>query len=258
MGLARSFLVIVFLHVLGDFYFQTDSMAKQKGEQKRIMALHCVEYSLCILPLFLCWRPSRVSASAFFFICATHFLVDALAKPWAVQRVYRVGANDNLRVFCIDQFVHLIACLIAGMMLVDGAASHEVMEGALHEAIPMLLALLIAVKPSGLFIRLLLSEYRQDSDCSKGNEAVIDDSGEQQREGRGAGEAIGWLERVLVVVLSASSEFSAIAFVVTAKSIARFKKIEEEPVFAETYLIGTLTSVSAAMLSTLFIFWCWG
>lgn len=73
MGLARSFLVIVFLHVLGDFYFQTDSMAKQKGEQKRIMALHCVEYSLYILPLFLCWRPSRVSASAFFFYLCNPF-----------------------------------------------------------------------------------------------------------------------------------------------------------------------------------------
>lgn len=257
MDLAQSFLIIVLLHVLGDFYFQTDSMAKQKGEQKRIMAFHCVEYSLCILPLFLCWYPSRVSVSAFIFICVSHFMVDALAKPWAVQRVYRVGANDNLRVFCIDQLVHLIACFIAGMMLADSAASHEAMEGMLYEAIPMLLALLIAIKPSGLFIRLLLSEYRQDSDCSNGNEAVIDDSGERQREGRGAGEAIGWLERVLVVVLTASLEFSAIAFVVTAKSIARFKKIEEEPVFAETYLIGTLSSVSTAMLSTLFIFWCW-
>lgn len=257
MGVAQSFLVIFLFHVLGDFYFQTDAMAKWKSEQKRMMALHCLVYSLCMLPLFLCWQLSIGSVFAYIWICASHFVVDALVKPWALRCVSRTRAVDGPKAFCIDQLAHLIACFVAGTMLASGAVSHGLTEGALHEAIPMLLALLVAVKPSGIVIRLLLSGYRQNLDCPNGNEAIVDSLGARQREGQGAGEAIGWLERVLVVVLTASSEFSAIAFVVTAKSIARFKKIEEDLDFAETYLIGTLSSVSIAMLSTLFIFWCW-
>lgn len=65
---------------------------------------------------------------------------------------------------------------------------------------------------------------------------------------RNAGRRIGQLERFLVTTLTVLDQFSAIAFVFAAKSIARFKKIEDEPIFAEYYLVGTLASVSFGML----------
>lgn len=63
-----------------------------------------------------------------------------------------------------------------------------------------------------------------------------------------AGRRIGQLERFLVTTLTVLDQFSAIAFVFAAKSIARFKKIENDPLFAEYYLAGTLASVSFGML----------
>ncbi|MFQ5847332.1 MAG: hypothetical protein ACE5IQ_06600 [Candidatus Methylomirabilales bacterium] len=63
-----------------------------------------------------------------------------------------------------------------------------------------------------------------------------------------AGRRIGQLERFLVTTLMVLDQYSAIAFVFAAKSIARFKKIEESPVFAEYYLAGTSASVSFALL----------
>lgn len=63
-----------------------------------------------------------------------------------------------------------------------------------------------------------------------------------------AGRRIGQLERFLVTTLTILDQYSAIAFVFAAKSIARFKKIEETPMFAEYYLAGTLASVSLAIL----------
>jgi hypothetical protein len=65
---------------------------------------------------------------------------------------------------------------------------------------------------------------------------------------RDAGKRIGQFERFLVTTLTVLDQYNAIAFVFTAKSIARFKKIEATPAFAEYYLVGTLASVSFGML----------
>jgi len=73
-------------------------------------------------------------------------------------------------------------------------------------------------------------------------------SGQIQEGLKGAGKRIGQLERFLVTTLTVLDQYSAIAFVFAAKSIARFKKIEEAPIFAEYYLAGTLASVSLAVL----------
>lgn len=56
---------------------------------------------------------------------------------------------------------------------------------------------------------------------------------------------------MLVLALSMLGEYSAIAIVFTAKSIARFKEIEQNRDFAEVYLLGTLTSVTIALFSAL-------
>ena len=62
------------------------------------------------------------------------------------------------------------------------------------------------------------------------------------------GKYIGILERIIIMILTMYSSFTSIAFVLTAKSIVRSKKIEEEPEFAEEYLIGTLGSILLAIL----------
>ncbi len=62
------------------------------------------------------------------------------------------------------------------------------------------------------------------------------------------GEAIGVLERLLLVALVLLGEVAAIGFVVAAKTLARFKQLDERE-FAEYYLLGTLASVTVALLS---------
>ena len=61
------------------------------------------------------------------------------------------------------------------------------------------------------------------------------------------GELIGKLERVLVVMLILFNQFGGIGFVLTAKSLARFKMFEDKE-FAERYLIGTLASFGYAIV----------
>lgn len=64
------------------------------------------------------------------------------------------------------------------------------------------------------------------------------------------GRAIGVLERALTLTLVLLGQYGALGLVVAAKSIARFKALENRD-FAEYFLIGTLASVLLAVLGGL-------
>ena len=65
-----------------------------------------------------------------------------------------------------------------------------------------------------------------------------------------AGRYIGILERAIILTLVLKGLLSAVAFVLTAKSIARFNELKEKD-FAEYYLIGTLASMLIAIIAGL-------
>jgi hypothetical protein len=64
------------------------------------------------------------------------------------------------------------------------------------------------------------------------------------------GTTIGVLERVLIVVFVLSGSEVAIGFVVAAKTLARFRQLDDRE-FAEYYLLGTLASVAVAIVTGL-------
>ena len=64
------------------------------------------------------------------------------------------------------------------------------------------------------------------------------------------GATIGVLERLLIVVFVVISAEAAVGFVIAAKTIARFRLLDDRD-FAEYYLLGTLGSVSVAIFTGL-------
>ena len=64
------------------------------------------------------------------------------------------------------------------------------------------------------------------------------------------GATIGVLERLLIATFVLTNATAAIGFVVGAKTLARFKQLDDRD-FAEYYLLGTLASVSVALASGL-------
>ena len=60
------------------------------------------------------------------------------------------------------------------------------------------------------------------------------------------GATIGVLERLLIVTFVLTGSTAAIGFVVAAKTLARFKQLDDRD-FAEYYLLGTLASVAVAL-----------
>jgi len=62
------------------------------------------------------------------------------------------------------------------------------------------------------------------------------------------GRAIGALERALALTLVLLGEYAAVGWIIAAKSLARFKALEDRE-FAEYFLIGTLASFLLALLT---------
>jgi hypothetical protein len=62
------------------------------------------------------------------------------------------------------------------------------------------------------------------------------------------GEAIGIIERLLIVTFVLVGAEAAIGLVIAAKTLARFKQLDDRD-FAEYYLLGTLASVAVAAIS---------
>jgi hypothetical protein len=60
------------------------------------------------------------------------------------------------------------------------------------------------------------------------------------------GRAIGVLERALVLTLVLLNQYGALGLVIAAKSVARFKAMEDRE-FAEYFLVGTLASLLLAV-----------
>lgn len=75
-----------------------------------------------------------------------------------------------------------------------------------------------------------------------------EDAEESKEKSEKAGRYIGILERVIIIVLVVTNSVSSIVFVLTAKSVARFKELGETKLSAEYYLIGTLLSTLIALI----------
>lgn len=133
------------------------------------------------------------------------------------------------------------------------------------EGLVVVLTFLIVWKPACIWVNLLLRsiepQIENEKDGASREECADEDDGKGENECEGeetlesairAGKWIGMLERTIVAVMTLWGEFGAIAFVLTAKSIARFDLLKNRD-FAERYLVGTLASAASAIVVALAI-----
>ena len=76
-------------------------------------------------------------------------------------------------------------------------------------------------------------------------------SNKPEKSVKGAGMYIGISERLLFIIFLATNNFTGIPVVLSIKAFARYKKVVDEPIFAEYFAIGTFTS----LLITLIIYY---
>lgn len=242
------FLIVLLGHVIGDFYVQTEKIAREKEEQYRYVLLHCVLYActmaVVILPVFS--QKMFVMAIA---AAIVHFAVDSIKyllagiyqKHHAIDRIYK--RNE----FLTDQILHLATLVL--LAYVTAGTGNPLTEMPCLKAffagigvsevllVRWILALLLIDKLANILIQKLIGMYRP-----------ADQEGAETNTN--AGCFIGVIERIIMLVLIAIGEFGTIGLVLTAKSIARYDRISKEQSFAEYYLLGTLLSTAIVIISS--------
>lgn len=238
--------LIVLGHIIGDFYVQTDKIAEKKKSSIKYMLLHCLIYSIIVGTSFFVLN-KNISETLWIsgFILLTHLVVD-LVKRKCDKKTDRCG----YMIFIMDQAVHIIILFsifcMAENSLCNLSGSNSIIHGLdMKTCITIVSAILICAKPAAIFISLVfevIPKTVEPANETTENELSI------ETEHAKIGFWIGILEREIILMLGLMGQYGAIGFVLTAKSLARFKQLEDKS-FAEKYLVGTL-------LSALIAIWC--
>lgn len=89
--LARVSILVIFCHFIGDYLFQTEYMAREKGKSTWILIAHCFCYSF---PFLICfgvrWQ--------LFLLLVSHYIID-------------IGKCNGLYGIFFDQYFHIVIAM---------------------------------------------------------------------------------------------------------------------------------------------------
>lgn len=225
-------------HVIADFYAQSENMALQKKTDRKALAGHIIIYSIVMLALGILTLNVGIILLAFA-LAIVHGLIDYVKFLYTKPR--RLSKQQTITLFALDQLLHTVT--IIGIIAIgfdrltpDVWLLSVEYSNTLAVLLKWLLSVLIVIKPASIIVRMTLG-YFEPKEVQDNNPGIIQ-----------AGEFIGILERITILILLGAGSYAAIGFVLTAKSIARYNKIADEPKFAEYYLIGTLMSALIVLI----------
>ena len=234
-------------HFLGDYYFQTDKSVKNQSEKSviRHSVIYAILQFLIILPVFN-WFVLLASA----FISMTHFIIDYIKFKYKQKQ--SITYERTVFIYIIDQVLHWMIIILSNGFLKYNQIAIQYLSFLQKVIINLqlntelllswLLILLVIYRPASITIRVVLDYFEPKN---------------KQTEDLGipsAGALIGIFERLIILMMLYVGQYTAIGFVLTAKSVARYNKISEEPQFAEYYLLGTLLSSLLVIVSYYLIF----
>lgn len=238
------FFLLLFVHILGDFYFQSQTTARKKVKKLKWVSYHCIIYgviSFVLVKLLVL----NFSYSLLWLFIIGHAVID-ITKYYIVKKYLKNNFYDKY-VFIIDQIIHLLIlvfisyyALKSGEVYKYNAFINDVlvtMEIPIESLLSLVLKLLLIHKPINIFIALIMNDYKPED--KKKDDTIK------------AGRMIGTVERIIMLFFLSIKQYSSVGLVLTAKSIARYNKIAEDQKFAEYYLLGTLLSTICVLVVSL-------
>jgi hypothetical protein len=229
--LTSMLLRLLTAHLLTDFILQPTAWVNDRKKNKfKSISLF---WHVCLTTLFAyafsglyyCWWIPLV-------IFISHYLID-LIKSYL---------PDNIYTFLADQLLHIIV-IISIWLIIDQqwtALITKLCEITTNNNFWILtFGYVLVTWPLGILIGIATTRWR--------NELVATESA---REGlANAGKWIGICERALILTFVLTNQYTAIGFLMTAKSILRFgdkdKNAEKK---TEYILVGTLLSFAVSAL----------
>lgn len=244
-------LILIFTgHLLGDFYFQSTNLATNKDSSHIYLIKHGIIYLasmfIVIIPIlglnYIGWV---------ILLAILHFFIDGL-KFYFNKHCRKFSKGFT---YALDQLLHVISILLVSLLIYKFAnpiqytlavAKIDNFFTAFNFSVSKVLkwgfAIIFIAKPTSISIDKTLEKYKPITIKP------------QDKGHTGAGALIGMLERLIILLMLSQNQYSAIGFVLTAKSIARYNKIVEDPQFAEYYLLGTLLSFIFVLVIHLLVF----
>jgi hypothetical protein len=218
---------LILAHLLTDFVFQPGSWIESRNKkhfQSAYLYLHGLITAVVALLLigFHYWWVALI-------ILATHILIDGWKSYRPIQTKY----------FLIDQCLHLIVILICWYFIFldkeDLIAAWDIINTP--KTLIDITAYVFVSFPAGILIGQLTKKWREQiADApALGN----------------AGKWIGIIERIVILTLVFNHQYEAIGLLIAAKSLLRFSEANRPEIKTEYLLIGTLISITIAILTGL-------
>lgn len=216
---------VVLAHLLTDFVLQPSGWIESRNRKhfgSIPLYLHGLVTGIAVLLLtgIHYWAVVCV-------ITVSHILIDG----W---KSYRPATSFY---FLLDQFLHaavILACWYACFLQPsDLLSAWEVLNT--KKAMVLLTAFVFVTQPAGILIGQLTKKWRDkiEGEPTLGN----------------AGKWIGILERVIILVLVLHQQYGSIGLLIAAKGLLRFNEPNRAEIKTEYLLIGTLISISVALLT---------
>ena len=230
--------ILISVHLLADFLFQTSAYSEKKRKKLKPLLLHCfiyfIVFEIVLLPILQFKKAfllGMIISVLHFFI---NFTKNKLEKSFPQRRL-------QIWIFSINQLIHFVILIgIYYIFNLENSVSNLYLKLEGYENFKTIILYIsvfsIIFEPASLFIRKLFTSISSKTYPKTNLEELK------------AGNIIGKLERIIIAILLLNNQFGVIGFVLTAKSIARFKQMEDRD-FAEKYLIGTLTSFLIVLIS---------
>ena len=234
--------ILISVHLLADFLFQTSAYSEKKRKKLKPLLLHCFIYFIVFEIVLLLILQFKKAILLGMIISIFHFLIsfikNQLEKSFPQRRL-------QIWIFSINQLIHFVILIgIYYIFNLENSVTNLYINLQGYENFKTIILYIsvfsIIFEPASLFIRKLFTSISPKTYPKENLEELK------------AGNIIGKLERIIIAILLLNNQFGVIGFVLTAKSIARFKQMEKRD-FAEKYLIGTLTSFLIVLATVLIL-----
>ncbi|TVZ28483.1 uncharacterized protein DUF3307 [Gillisia sp. Hel_I_86] len=230
-------LQLLFAHLLTDFVLQPNSWIKHKRKYK-VKSYFLIIHTLIAGVLTVLFLQKLEWWYIGLIISVTHFLIDW----WKLNQ-----KKDNLKYFLLDQFFHLLVITMVWLYLINGFSNILPFLKEVFNSTAILAVIgtyLFVIFPAGFLIGKATKKWQNEIEETHKKNSLDD-----------AGRYIGIFERILVLTFILTNNFSAIGFLIAAKSILRFSDKSETGARKQTeyVLIGTLISFTITILLGLLV-----
>ena len=223
-------IVLIMAHLLGDFVFQTLKIVKMK---QKISGQ--IIHSSIIFFSSLAFIPTLQGLYIALIMGFSHLIID-LGK-------LKINKDKSLSIFLIDQIFHFFVIILLVSYF-----------GKEFEIFQFLQYRLILLKVMIISIGVILNCHVSNWIITKFFQTYYPN--EIIEEGlRNAGKFIGYMERIIIMIMVLTSNIAGIGFLFTAKSILRIGKLTDSKnkKEAEYIILGTFLSFVLALVWSYFV-----